>query len=101
MNATSQGGAHTDRAARPVRANVGGILPVCAFYTSFPGFGLHRISMGGAYDEHLIRDVGSFYLARSVVGIAGIVARTATAGRVAGLGWTGSACCTSPTTSRT
>lgn len=59
-----------------------------SFYTSFPGFGLHWISMNGAYDEHLIRDVGSFYLALTAASIVGIIARTATPGRVAGLGWT-------------
>lgn len=59
-----------------------------AFFTSFPGFGLHWISMMGAYDEHLISDVGSFYLALTAVSIAGIIARAATAGRIAGLGWT-------------
>ncbi len=59
-----------------------------AFYTSFPGLGLHWISMDGAYDEHLICDVGSFYLALTAVSVAGIIARTATVGRIAGLGWT-------------
>jgi len=59
-----------------------------SFYDSFPGLGRHWISLGGAYDEHLIRDVGSFYLALTAVSVAGIVARTAVAGRIAGLGWT-------------
>src|SRR5262249_10165178 len=58
------------------------------FYSSFPGFGRHWIAMAGAYDEHLIRDVGSFYLALTAVAIAGIIARTATPGRIAGLDWT-------------
>lgn len=58
-----------------------------SFYSAFPGLGLHWISMDGAYDEHLIRDVGSFYLALTAVSIAGIVARSAVVGRVAGLGW--------------
>ncbi len=59
-----------------------------AFYASFPGLGLHWVSMDGAYDEHLIRDVGSFYLALTAVSIAGMIAGTAAAGRIAGLGWT-------------
>jgi hypothetical protein len=59
-----------------------------SFYTSFPGLGRHWISLGGAYDEHLIRDVGSFYLALTAVSIAGIIARSAVVGRIAGLGWT-------------
>jgi hypothetical protein len=59
-----------------------------AFYTSFPGLGRHWISQAGAYDEHLIRDVGSFYLALAAVSIAGVFARTAVPARIAGLGWT-------------
>jgi hypothetical protein len=59
-----------------------------AFYLSFPGAGLHWISLSGAYDEHLIRDVGSFYLALTAISIAGIIARTALPCRIAGLGWT-------------
>jgi len=59
-----------------------------SFYASFPGLGRHWISLDGAYDEHLIRDVGSFYLALTAVSIAGIVARSAVVGRIAGLGWT-------------
>jgi hypothetical protein len=59
-----------------------------SFYTSFPGFGLHWIDADGAWDEHLIRDVGSFYLALTAITIAAIVARTALPARLAGLGWT-------------
>jgi hypothetical protein len=59
-----------------------------AFYDAFPGFGLHWIDADGAYDEHLIRDVGFAYLALSSLSVAGIAARTALPGRLAGLGWT-------------
>lgn len=59
-----------------------------SFYYSFPGFGRHWISTTGAWDEHLISDVGSFYLAMGAVSIAAIMARTAGPGRLAGLGWT-------------
>jgi hypothetical protein len=59
-----------------------------AFYTSFPGFGRHWISDSGAWDEHLIRDVGSVYLALTAISVAGIIARTATPGVMAGLAWT-------------
>jgi hypothetical protein len=58
-----------------------------SFFTSFPGFGLHWIDVDGAFDEHLIRDVGALDLALTAISIAGLVARTATAGRLAGLGW--------------
>src|SRR5689334_23587717 len=59
-----------------------------AFFDAFPGFGLHWIDVDGAFDEHLIRDVGFAYLALSALSLAGIVARTALPGRLAGLGWT-------------
>lgn len=59
-----------------------------AFYTSFPGFGRHWISLDGLENQHLIRDVGSMYLALTAISIAAIASRTATVGRVAGLGWT-------------
>jgi hypothetical protein len=62
-------------------------LSPTSFFTSFPGFGLHWIDVDGAFDEHLIRDVGALYLALVAISIAGLVARTATAGRIAGLGW--------------
>ncbi|WP_106348825.1 hypothetical protein [Antricoccus suffuscus] len=58
------------------------------FYTSFPGFGLSWINLDGANNEHLIRDVGSLYLALTAISIAGIASRTVAIGRVAGLGWT-------------
>lgn len=57
------------------------------FYDSFPGFGLHWVDAAGAYDEHLIRDVGSLYLALAAASLAAIVARTAAPGRVVGLAW--------------
>jgi hypothetical protein len=57
------------------------------FYSAFPGFGLHWIDVDGAYNEHLIRDVGSFYIALAIVSVVAIVSRSALPGRIAGLGW--------------
>lgn len=57
------------------------------FYESFPGFGMRWISVHGAENEHLIRDVGSLYLALTAISIAGFVSRTAVIGQIAGLGW--------------
>ena len=59
-----------------------------SFYSSFPGFGLHWIDQEGAYDEHLLRDVGAMYLAMSGITIAAVFQKPAGAGRLAGLGWT-------------
>jgi hypothetical protein len=36
------------------------------FYDDFPGLGRHWVSALGAYDEHLVRDVGALYLASLV-----------------------------------
>lgn len=59
-----------------------------SFYDSFPGFGLHWVSMMGAWDEHLVSDVGSFYLGLSAITIIAIFAPTAGPARLAGVGWT-------------
>lgn len=58
-----------------------------AFYTSFPGFGLHWIDIDGPFNEHLIRDVGSLYLALAAGSLAAIISRSAMPGRVVGLAW--------------
>jgi hypothetical protein len=58
-----------------------------AFYTSFPGFGLHWIDVDGAFNEHLIRDVGSLYIALGAGSLAAIISRSAMPGRVVGLAW--------------
>ena len=57
------------------------------FYDSFPGFGLHWIDVDGPNNEHLIRDVGSFYLALSAASLIAAVHRSALPGRIAGVGW--------------
>ena len=41
-----------------------------AFYSSFPGFGLHWINVDGPYNGHLIRDVGSLYLGLGAASLA-------------------------------
>jgi hypothetical protein len=37
------------------------------FYDTFPGAGHHWVTAVGAYDEHLVRDVGALYLGALVV----------------------------------
>jgi hypothetical protein len=37
------------------------------FYDQFPGGGHHWVSAVGAYDEHLVRDVGALYLGALVL----------------------------------
>jgi hypothetical protein len=57
------------------------------FYSSFPGLGFHWVSENGAFDEHLIRDIGGLYLGLSAITLVAMFARTAETGRLAGLGW--------------
>ena len=38
-----------------------------AFHNYFPGFGRTWVSVYGPYNEHLIRDVGAFFLALAVL----------------------------------
>jgi hypothetical protein len=57
------------------------------FYASFPGGGLHWIDTDGPYNEHLIRDVGSFYLGLTAASLVAVFHRSALPGRVAGVAW--------------
>jgi hypothetical protein len=76
-----------------VTAALGGFVGVWAagfppsFYDSFPGLGFVWIAVDGPFNEHLIRDVGSLYLALAAASIAATFSRTADAGRVVGVAW--------------
>lgn len=58
-----------------------------AFYDSFPGFGLTWISADGAFNEHLIRDVGASYLGLGAASAAAVFCRSDGPSRVIGLAW--------------
>jgi hypothetical protein len=58
-----------------------------SFYSSFPGFGLTWISSDGPFNEHLIRDVGGLYLGFAAAALASMFSKSASPGRVVGLGW--------------
>ena len=59
-----------------------------SFYDSFPGFGRIWIAIDGPYNEHLVRDVGSLYLALAGASVAAIFSRSRDASRVVGVAWT-------------
>lgn len=59
-----------------------------SFYDAFPGVLGQWISTDGPFNEHLIRDVGAFYLALGVASVAGLVWRSPAATRILGLAWT-------------
>lgn len=58
-----------------------------SFYRSFPLPGRHWVSTAGAYDEHLVRDVGGLYLSLLVVSIWARLRRSDELLRVAGAAW--------------
>ncbi|HEY6745441.1 MAG TPA: hypothetical protein VI357_06940 [Mycobacteriales bacterium] len=66
-----------------------GLLAPRSFYDDFPGFGRHWVSLDGPYSEHLVRDVGSLFLALLVVTAAAWAAAPAHRGpgRLVGLAW--------------
>ncbi|MVM41325.1 hypothetical protein GO730_32620 [Spirosoma sp. HMF3257] len=45
-----------------------------SFYTSFPGLGRVWVAIDGPYNEHLIRDVGGFFLALAVLSFLTLLA---------------------------
>lgn len=58
------------------------------FYASFPGFGLMWVAVDGPFNEHLIRDVGSLYLALAGAGVYAVFAGGTAATRAVGVAWT-------------
>lgn len=62
------------------------------FYSSFPGFGLGPwVGEDGAYNEHLIRDVGELNLALAAAAVAALLMRNAVArlaaSRIVAIAW--------------
>ncbi|WP_438354211.1 hypothetical protein [Microbacterium sp. CJ88] len=57
------------------------------FYAAFPGFGRIWIAVDGPYNEHLIRDVGSLYLALAAASIVAAIPRRPDAARAVGVAW--------------
>ena len=43
-----------------------------SFHANFPGFGLRWLPQLGPYNEHLLKDVGGFYLAITVLTFAAL-----------------------------
>jgi hypothetical protein len=58
-----------------------------SFYDDFPGFGRIWISVDGPFNEHLIRDVGSFYTALAVMSVIAIARPLAIVVTTAGAAW--------------
>ena len=97
---------HPTSLARPVQVTVSaeqrvaGVLAVSAaypggwaaaaprsFYGSFPGLGRRWVSVLGAYDEHVVRDVGGLYLALMTVSVWAALRPRAETFRLVGLAW--------------
>ncbi|MEV7396400.1 hypothetical protein [Aeromicrobium sp. NPDC092404] len=58
-----------------------------SFYDSFPGFGRVWVGVDGAYNEHLIRDVGATYTALLVLSLLAALSLQPTVVMVAGATW--------------
>jgi hypothetical protein len=58
-----------------------------SFFNDFPGLGLHWVSSLPPFNEHLIRDVGSFYVAFAVLLAAAASSGDRRLSRVALLSW--------------
>src|SRR5437764_10098705 len=54
-------------AVTPALVGIWGTVSPRGFYDGFPGAGHHWVSAVGAYDEHLVRDVGALYLGALVL----------------------------------
>jgi hypothetical protein len=54
-------------AVTPAYVGIWATVAPRGFYDTFPGAGHHWVSAVGAYDEHLVRDVGALYLGSLVV----------------------------------
>ena len=50
-----------------------GVLSPRSFFDSFPGFGFTWVAAHPPFNEHLVRDTASFYLAFAVLFLAGAV----------------------------
>jgi hypothetical protein len=66
---------------------VGGwqLLAPHSFWTDFPGLGRQWVSGDGAYNEHLVRDVGQATIAIGVVAVIGLVSGSVWVARATGL----------------
>jgi hypothetical protein len=54
-------------AVTPALVGIWASISPRGFYDNFPGGGHHWVSAVGAYDEHLVRDVGALYLGSLVL----------------------------------
>jgi hypothetical protein len=54
-------------AVTPASVGIWATLSPRSFYEDFPGIGQPWVTLVGAYDEHLVRDVGALYLGALVL----------------------------------
>lgn len=58
-----------------------------SFYDDFPGLGRHWVSVAGPFNEHLVTDVGAFYLALSATAVLALAWGDVRTCRLAGVAW--------------
>lgn len=59
-----------------------------SFYDSFPGLNRTWVGIDGPYNERLVRDVGSFYLALALAGVLALIWRQRQVTVVVAAAWT-------------
>jgi hypothetical protein len=59
-----------------------------SFYDSFPGLNRTWVAGDGPYNEHLVRDVGAFYLALAVAGVLALMWRERRVTLLVAAAWT-------------
>jgi len=57
------------------------------FYDDFPGGGLRWVAAEPPYNEHLVRDVGAFFLALGILALVAAILSNVTLARVTGAVW--------------
>ncbi|MEV0250988.1 hypothetical protein AB0H76_30635 [Nocardia sp. NPDC050712] len=63
------------------------VLAPQSWYNSFPGFGMHWVSVDGPYNHHLVGDVGGFFLALGAISAFALWRGGAALAQAAGIGW--------------
>lgn len=58
-----------------------------SFYDSFPGLGSVWVAVDGPYNEHLVRDIGTLYVALAAASTVAAASHRTDAGRVVGVAW--------------
>ncbi|MFD6464001.1 hypothetical protein [Streptomyces roseolus] len=63
------------------------VLAPRSWYESFPGFGMHWVSVDGPFNQHLVSDVGGFFLGLAAISLFALWRGGPALAQASGLGW--------------